>query len=379
MLGKCLSRPWFWLLLLVGLVCLGLAAADLVVGDASRAFYLLRAGLGTWLVMPLYLLALRLARPWPRRLSDRLRGRLGLDEAAAAPGVGWLWFATHTALAGAALFGLLACWTPRGHAVDWLAAWNRGLPVGAWQFTPAAVFGALIALGVLQASTELLVASLSRRLGRRADLDVGARETALTIVTHAGRLIAILAMLHVLFGGFPQLTILAGALTVGIGFGLQNLVNNFVAGLIVLFERPVRVGDWAKVGATEGRVRAITVRHTELETAAGAQVFVPNSEFITQHVVNETRYDPRGRLEVVVKVTREADPVFVRQTLLDIAAAHAEVVHDAEPPPTVLLRGLEGGCEFVLWCVLTDASRRPQVRSDLLFAIHRALVDHGLS
>ncbi len=379
MVAKCLSRPWFWLLLLVGLVCLGLAAANFVLGDAGRAAWLLRAGLGTWLVMPLYLLALHLARPWPPRLAEWLRRRLDLEQTSAAPGVGWLWFATNTALAGAAAFGLVACWAPGGQVSAWLAAWNRGLPLGAWQWSPATLFGGLITLGVLQASTELLTATLARRLARRPELDVGARETALTIVSNAGRVIAVLAMLHVLFGGFPQLTMLAGALTVGLGFGLQNLVNNFVAGLIVLFERPVRVGDWAKVGATEGRVRAITVRHTEMQTASGAQVFVPNSEFITQHVVNETRYDPRGRLELVIKVAREADPTVVRQTLLDIAAAHAEVVQDADPPPTVLLRSLDGGSEFVLWCVLNDASRRPQVRSDLLFAIHAALHDHGLS
>ena len=135
-------------------------------------------------------------------------------------------------------------------------------------------------------------------------------------------------------------TIVAGALSVGIGFGLQSIVNNFVSGLILLWERPIRVGDLVVVGDGEGYVRRINVRATEIETFDRSTVIVPNSNLISGVVRNRVRNDRIGRVLVSVPVPRASDPDQVAEIMRTAALAHREVM--SEPAPRVLLQEDDG-------------------------------------
>jgi potassium efflux system protein len=165
-----------------------------------------------------------------------------------------------------------------------------------------------------------------------------------------------------------KIALIAGALSVGIGFGLQSIVSNFVSGLILLTERPIRVGDSIVVKGEEGWVRRVRVRATEIETFDRASVIIPNSEFITGVVKNWTRTNTLGRIVVKVGVAYESDPIQVRDILLGIAEAHPQIVK--APAPVAFLVGFgDSALEFELRCVVGDVEKALSVRSDLHYAI----------
>jgi small-conductance mechanosensitive channel len=180
---------------------------------------------------------------------------------------------------------------------------------------------------------------------------------------------------------FTNLAIIAGALSVGIGFGLQNIVNNFVSGLILLIERPIRTGDWIVVGSTEGYVKKISIRSTQIQTFDRADVIVPNSELISGQVTNWMLSDPWGRVRVPVGVAYGSDTTRVMQILVDAANKHPQVMNNYPgiPEPRVLFIGFgDSSLDFELRCVIRDVDRRLQTRSDLYLAIDTAFREAGI-
>lgn len=174
-----------------------------------------------------------------------------------------------------------------------------------------------------------------------------------------------------------RVTLLAGALSVGIGFGLQNVVNNFVSGLILLFERPMRVGDVVELGATTGTVRRIGIRSSTIEAFDGAEVIVPNADLIAQRLVNWTFSNSRRRIEVPVGVAYGTEPAQVLALLEAIAAADAGVLRT--PAPQALFQGFgESSLDFLLraWTYFDDAVA---VRSRLVQATYDALAAAGIA
>jgi small-conductance mechanosensitive channel len=173
-----------------------------------------------------------------------------------------------------------------------------------------------------------------------------------------------------------NLAIVGGALGVGIGFGLQNIVNNFISGLVLAFERPVGVGDMVQVGSNTGEVKEIGIRASVIRTVEGAEVIVPNSELITQDVINWTRSGTLRRLEVPVGVAYGSDPARVIGLLTDVALAHPLV--RGNPKPFALFLGFgESSLNFTVraW---TDSLDWPMVRSDVALAIHAAFKESGI-
>ena len=165
-----------------------------------------------------------------------------------------------------------------------------------------------------------------------------------------------------------KIALIAGALSVGIGFGLQSVVSNFVSGLILLTERPIRVGDSIVVKGEEGWVRRVRVRATEIETFDRASVIIPNSELITGIVKNWTRVNTLARIVVKVGVAYETDPARVRDILLEIATAHPQIVQS--PPPSAFLVGFgDSALEFELRCIVNDVEKGLSVKSDLHYEI----------
>jgi small-conductance mechanosensitive channel len=187
---------------------------------------------------------------------------------------------------------------------------------------------------------------------------------------YAGYVLAIALALSVAGIDFSNIAIIAGALGLGIGFGLQSIVNNFVSGLILLAERPVRVGDWVVTTAGEGIVRKINVRSTEIETFDNCSIIVPNANLITEPVRNWMHRDNSGRFLVQVTAAYGSDAEKISKLLMEITEAHPKVM--SKPAPLVQLRGFgPHGLEFDVRGHVADIFDGAAVASDIRFAIAR--------
>jgi small-conductance mechanosensitive channel len=208
-------------------------------------------------------------------------------------------------------------------------------------------------------------------------MDRGLREAIGASFGYVGVMIAALAGLAQLGVGFDKLAIVAGALSVGIGFGLQSIVSNFVSGLIVLWERAIRVGDWIAVGGEEGYVRRINVRSTEIETFDRVLVSMPNANLVSGVVKNWVRGDKGGRVKLRVPTRRDADPEAVRALLTRVAKAH-EAVQGIPAPRVNFLSFDQAALHFELVAHIADVEMAVRVKSDLTFATFDALREADL-
>lgn len=225
---------------------------------------------------------------------------------------------------------------------------------------------AILLVGVL--ATRAAQRWLETRFLPRTGLDPGLQHSVSALFGYA-LFIAVLSLTLAEIGiDLQKIALVAGALSVGIGFGLQSVVSNFVSGLILLAERPIRVGDWVVVKAEEGWVRRISVRATEIETFDRATVIIPNSEFITGVVKNWTHSNTMGRIMVKVGVAYNSDVEQVRDLLLACAGDHAQVLQT--PAPRVFLLGFgDSALEFELRCIVANVENALTVKSDLHFAV----------
>jgi potassium-dependent mechanosensitive channel len=208
-------------------------------------------------------------------------------------------------------------------------------------------------------------------------LDFGLRNAIKTSIGYVGRILSLGLALAYLGVDFAKLALVAGALSVGIGFGLQSIVNNFVSGLILLWERAIRVGDWISVGSNEGFVRRINVRSTEIETFDRAAVVIPNSDLVAGVVKNFVRTDKTGRVKLTIPVNMAADPQKVREILLDVTANNKNVLQ--KPAPLVVFTEMTGtALNFELYCYIGDVMAVKSVASELNFEIYRRFKEETL-
>jgi potassium efflux system protein len=206
------------------------------------------------------------------------------------------------------------------------------------------------------------------------DLDAGLRNSISTAFGYLGLFVAAALAFAYLGVSLDKIAIVAGALSVGIGFGLQSIVNNFVSGLILLWERPIRVGDLIVVGDGEGHVRRISVRATEIETFDRSTIIVPNSNLISGTVRNRVRGDRTGRVIVPVNVLRNTDPAHAAEILMRCASEHVDVLKD--PAPRVFFKKIaDANLEFELVCFVADVEFQTRVTSDLNFAVFACLTE----
>jgi len=208
------------------------------------------------------------------------------------------------------------------------------------------------------------------------ELDAGLRNSIRTAAGYVGVISAGVIAFTYLGLSLERVTIVAGALSVGIGFGLQSIVNNFISGLILLWERPIRVGDLVVVGDGEGYVRRINVRSTEIQTFDRSTLIVPNSNLISGIVRNRVRNDRIGRVLVSLPVPRASDPDHVAEIMRQSALAHREVM--SEPAARVIFKKVtENTIDFDLVCFVDDIDSAGRVASDLYFEIFRKLREEG--
>lgn len=219
---------------------------------------------------------------------------------------------------------------------------------------------------------------LAERMLLRTRLDLGARQAVASITRYVVLLVGLLVILQTAGIDLTTLNVLAGAVGIGVGFGLQNVVSNFISGLIIMFERPIKIGDRIVIDQVEGDVVEIGARSTVVLTNDNINIIVPNSKFITENVVNWKYNDGKVRFKIPVGVAYGSDVRKVEKILLEIAAAEPEVLE--EPAPVV--RFLEFGdsslnLELRAWSS-SSVTRRGKLISALNFAIYEKFREHEI-
>jgi len=250
--------------------------------------------------------------------------------------------------------------------------------IGDVTISPSGAIVAMLVFAAALAATQGLRHWLDTRFLPLTRLDLGLRNSISATLGYVGFIFAAALALSYVGLGFEKLAIVAGALSVGIGFGLQSIVNNFVSGLILLWERVIRVGDWVVVGDEQGYVKRINVRSTEIETFDRATMIVPNSNLVAGVVKNWLRGDKVGRIKIAIAPHAGVDPEEMRDILLAAARAQEGVLRI--PAPQVMFLGMEANAfKFELWCYVEDVEQSARVRSDLHFDLYQRLNEAGIT
>lgn len=260
---------------------------------------------------------------------------------------------------------------------SWLQKLVFGFEFGGLEISLISLFVALLLFLAGLVVTRIFQSWLDARILSKSHSQTGAEHSIKTAVGYLGIVVSALIAVSYTGIGFSNIAIVAGALSVGIGFGLQSIVNNFVSGLILLAERPIKVGDWIIVGNDEGYVRQISVRSTEIETFDRAHIIVPNSELISGTVKNWTLRGPLGRISIRIGVSYEADSRQVHDLLLDIARHHPSVLE--YPAPFVVFEDFgESSLDFTLRAYISDINTSLSVRTALRHEIFRRFKESGI-
>ena len=269
----------------------------------------------------------------------------------------------------------LGLWEPALAAGQ--AALDTQIALGSFNTSVGDILAFVVTLGVAYLVSSLIRFVLAEEVYPRAGIATGTSYAASSVFHYAIMTLAFLLALGLLGVTMTQVTVLAGALGVGIGFGLQGVVNNFVSGLILLFERPINVGDAVQVGELQGWVRRIGIRASVVRTFQGAEIIVPNAQLTTQQVTNWTLSDQQRRIELSVGLSYGVAPAKVIELLEGVASAHPRVLRD--PAPRCLFMGYgDSSINFELraW---TDYAAWIQVQSDLTAAVYDAVYAAGMS
>ncbi len=239
----------------------------------------------------------------------------------------------------------------------------------------------LSVLGALIFGLILLVRAIigifKERVLSLAGLNRGAQEAIAVIAQYVLIFIGTLVLLQLWGLDLSSLTILASALSIGLGIGLQNIAKNFGSGLILVFERPIQVGDFIEVGDLNGTVERIGARSTEIRTLDRVSIIVPNSRFLDSEVINWSHGNPISRLHLPLGVAYGSDPNQVRTVLLEAASTHPKVL--ASPSPSLLFKGFgDSSLDFELLIWTAEPDKQFLLKSDLYFLVYEVLNQHQI-
>lgn len=348
--------------------------AILGTGLAAAGYLNLAQAVMTPTALTLGLVAVLLALQSPIRDGYALFAGKSSQEAAQA----LLPVLINLMLIFAALPVLALIWGMRGDQItEIISRFFEGFDLGGTRVTPTILVAVALVFAIGMIATRILQGALRSTVLPRTKLDVGARNAVVSGIGYVG--IALAAVIAITTAGIDltALGVVLGALSVGIGFGLQNVVNNFVSGIILLVERPISEGDWIEVGPTMGIVKSISVRSTVIETFDKTDVIVPNADLISGTVTNWTRGNTIGRVILTVGVAYGTDTRRVQAILLEIARSHPDVAQFPEPGVDFMAFGADS-LEFRVRVILRDINNLGAVRTEMNHRIAERFTQEGI-
>jgi len=372
------ARLYAWVLRLAAVLFAAVLCAG-IWGEATLAEFLLVSVLRTLAIVLVFGLFRHLVRG-----SLEWAVRSAVSRHAALPGRHTALVVQRLAWLGDVLIGvvmlsvLLMTWQVYDNPAEAITGLlSVHATIGSQQITIGLVLLAIAALGVSYLASWMLQTLLTENVLARRNVDIGVSISVTRLLHYALISVGCVLALVVLGVDLTKMTLLASALGVGIGFGLQTIVNNFVCGLILLLERPLRVGDTIELGGQPANITKIGLRSTMVRTADQADVIVPNTEIITNRVTNWTLTDRQARSVIPVGVAYGLDIALVMQTLRECALAHPGVLKS--PEPQVLFRSFgDSALGFELRAWVADVDTRLQVASDLHQDIDRRFRQAGI-
>ena len=252
-----------------------------------------------------------------------------------------------------------------------------GFNIGGIKISLVSIFLGLVIFFVAINVVRILKRRLAGNVLSKMDIDEGIKASLESGFGSVGYVLSALLAIAIMGGDLGNLALIAGALSVGIGLGLQNVVNNFVSGIILLFERPIKVGDWVSINGEEGRVKQINIRATEVETFKKTSLIIPNANLLSTTVTNLTHSDNSSRMSINVGVAYGSDTRRVAEILLECAEAHKRVLK--KPAPSVLFKDFgPSSLDFELRCYTSDIWTGWMIPSDLRFEIDRRFREEGI-
>lgn len=252
-----------------------------------------------------------------------------------------------------------------------------GFSVGGVTVSFVNIIMAILVFFVVSKIFSYLLTWIKEKIFPETDMEKSLQNSLSAGVGYIGVIMAFIMSISVLGISFTNLAIVAGALSVGIGFGLQNIVNNFVSGIIILLERPIKVGDWIIINGNEGIVSRISFRATEIETWRKASILIPNAEIISNVLLNWTHNNHYGRVDIPIAVTHSSNVDRVKELLIEIAGQNNRVLF--VPSPMVMLVGIdEDSLKFELRFFIPDVMSSLSIASEIRFSIIRRFREEGI-
>lgn len=311
-----------------------------------------------------------LASPWMKSIRITKRNISKIEF--------WLTSFINPILILALIFILLNLWGLPG---DFMLQMGKkllfGFKIGGVQISLIAIAFGILVFFVSLTIVKIIKKHLASNVFNNMDIDDGIKHSLISGISFVGFIISCLLAIIAVGVDLTNLAFIAGALSVGIGFGLQDVIKNLVSGIIILFERPFKVGDWVIMNDTEGKIKQINIRSTEMESFNRTSVIVPNATLLSSSIVNLTHGDNISRQSISVGVAYGSDVEKVRKILLECALAHKYVMKN--PAPYVLFKDFaDSSLNFELRCYTNDIWKGWIVPSDLRFAINKRFIEEGI-